>query len=461
MDTIDVIDPSTGLLLAEVPVATPSDVTAAVARARHGQHGWARVAPEARAGALRSAARSLRAHAEELAELQTREMGKPIGDSRGGVEAAVRAVEQYAELGPLHRGHVLQGAWEATDLMVPVPWGVVAAIVPWNDPCAIAAQAAAAAVVTGNACVLKPSERAPLAARRLAELVAEALPPGVLQVLDGGAAVGAALVDAPGVDVVLHVGSLATGRSIATRCASIGRRYVLELGGKDAFVVDRDVDPRWAAGQAAVAAFANSGQICVSAERLYVHREVAEPFVEALVAEARAWTVGDPFDPATRMGPLVDRAQVDHVHRHVSDAVAGGARVACGGAPSERAGAFYPPTVLTDVTDEMLVLREETFGPVAPVRVVDTFDEALELANCGDYGLAAVVLTASAEHAHRAWRTLQAGTVKVNAAFGGAPGGAAEPARGSGRGFGYGPELLDELTQTRVVHVAPAVPRGG
>jgi succinate-semialdehyde dehydrogenase/glutarate-semialdehyde dehydrogenase len=261
------------------------------------------------------------------------------------------------------------------------------------------------------------------------------------------------------VDVVVHVGSVETGRKVAAECALKGTKAILELGGKDPMIVDAGVDPEWAAEQAAVGCFANAGQICTSVERIYVHREVAEEFLDELVKIAKARKVGPGADPASEMGPLIDEGQLATVDRHVQQAVEKGARLLCGGHRLEGPGCFYPPTVLSDVSAGMEVVEQETFGPVAAVQVVDSFDQALAAANGTVYGLAAVVLTPDMEHAQRATRELDVGTVKINAAFGGAPGGAATPHGASGSGFGYGPELLDELTRVRVVHLEPAVTR--
>jgi acyl-CoA reductase-like NAD-dependent aldehyde dehydrogenase len=307
--------------------------------------------------------------------------------------------------------------------------------------------------------VFKPSEKTPLSGALLAEILGQHLPYGVLELVLGDGRAGRALVEHPGVGAILHTGSVATGREIARAAAGTPKKLLLELGGKDALIVDADVDPEWAAEQAATGAFANAGQICTSVERIYVHADIAAPFVAALTRRAQALKVGPGLDPETEMGPLIDERQRALVHEHVQEAVRDGARVRTGGEPPAVKGCFYPPTVLTDVSDDMRVMREETFGPVAAVRVVGSFDEALEVANASDYGLAATVLTADDEHARRAARELEVGTVKVNAVFGGAPGGAAEPRKASGTGFGYGPELLDELTVTKVVHRAHAVRR--
>ena len=450
--TLEVRDPCDDSLVGRVPLCGTAEVGAAVEGAAKAAAGWARTSPGERAGLLKAAGRVLRARAGEIALLQSREGGKPLGDSRGGVQAGIETLEQYAELGPLHRGRALQGGWEATDVMQVGPRGVCVVLTPWNDPVAIALQGLAAALVVGNTVVYKPTERTPLCGALVAAILAEQLPPGVLQVLHGDGRTGAALVAHPGVDVVYHVGSSATGRSIALACAASGAHAILEGGGKDACIVDDSVDPVWAAGQVALGAFANAGQICVSVERVYVHRAVAEPFLAALVGEAGSRTAGRYDDAAAVIGPMVDRRQREVVERHVAGAVAAGATVLAGGVTPQGPGAFYPATVLTGCTDEMAVMTEETFGPVAAVQVVSSYDEALAAAARSAYGLAATVLTADMAHAQRAARELPVGTVKINAVFGGAPGGAATPGPGSGQGLGYGPELLDELTRIKVVH---------
>ncbi|GIJ46945.1 succinate-semialdehyde dehydrogenase [Virgisporangium aliadipatigenens] len=433
---IPILDPADGAALFTLPVGSAADVADAVRAARSAFDTW-RTTPAAQRGArLRDAADAVAARADDLARLTMREMGKPFGDALGGVEAGVGTLRQYAELGPLRGGRALNGSAGAADLMIFEPRGLVAALTPWNDPVAVACGLIGAAVVTGNTVVHKPSERAPATGWLLGELIREHVP--VWTVL-GDATTGRALI-ANDPDVVAHVGSSATGEWIRAHARG---KVLLENGGNDPLVVDAGVDPVWAAEQAALGAFANAGQICVSIERIYAHEAVAEPFLDALVARARAFEIG----------PLVDRRMRDAVHGQVRDAVEKGARVLCGGEVPAGPGSFYPPTVLAGCTDDMAVLTEETFGPVAPVRVVGSFDEGLRLAAGGRYGLAASVLTRDMGHAQRAWRELPVGTVKINAVFGGAPGGAAHPRGASGQGYGYGPELLDEFTYTKAVHV--------
>jgi acyl-CoA reductase-like NAD-dependent aldehyde dehydrogenase len=451
-DVITVTNPVDGSIASTVRRASEEDVRNAVARARAAAPAWARTAPAERGALLHAAAAHVRAHAQELADLNTRETGKVPGDALGGVEAGIGTLVQYAELGPVHRGEALRGQFGAADWSLPHPRGVVLALTPWNDPVAVACGILGAAIVTGNTVVHKGSERSPATIARLNALLAEVLPDGVLVGVDGDGTTGELLLAQDGIDVYAHVGSTATGDRLAEVAASTRAHVIRENGGNDAVIVDAGVDPAWAAAQVALGAFANTGQICTSVERVYVHRDVAEPFVAALVDEAERRTASD----AAQYGPLVDDRLRDLVQAHVDDAVAHGATIRTGGVTPGGLGSFYPATVLTDCTDDMLVLTEETFGPIAPVRVVDDFDEGVRLASADRYGLAATVLTTDTGRALRAAAELPVGTVKVNAVFGGAPGGSAQPRGASGAGFGYGPHLLDEMTTTTVVHLEAA-----
>jgi acyl-CoA reductase-like NAD-dependent aldehyde dehydrogenase len=452
---VEVLNPATEVRIGLVPAGTPEDVAAAVAAARGALHGWSRMSAEERAGLVKATARKMREHAEEIARLVTLENGKPLDDALGGVEAGIGTLEQYTELGPLHRGKSLNGGYMASDMMVHEPYGVAAVVVPWNDPIAIACGYLGAALVTGNTVVFKPSEKTPLSAVRLVEMFG-GLPDGVLNLLLGDERAGRPLVTHESVDLVLFTGSVPTGRGILETAGSQLKKAVVELGGKDPMIVDSGVDPAWAAGEAATGSFANTGQICTSVERIYVHEAIAGEFLRELTARAESIRVGEGTEPDTEMGPLVDEGQRELVHRHVREAVEAGAELLCGGEVPEEPGFFYPPTVLSGVRSGMAVVDEETFGPIAAVEIVPSFDEALKKANETVYGLAATVLTPDQEHAARAWRELAVGTVKINAVFGGAPGGAGEPRKASGLGFGYGPELLDEVTTTKVVHHAVA-----
>lgn len=455
-DVLTIRDPRTGDVAGRFPAARPEDVARAVEKARDAGSAWSATPPAERGKLLRAAAAALGGAAAELADINARETGRPAEEALAGVAAGVSTLEQYAELGPVHRGLSLRGNLLAADYTVAEPRGVAVLLTPWNDPVAVACGLIGAALVTGNTAVHKPSERCPGVGERLGKVLASVFPPGVLLTLTGGSDVGALLTQQATVDVFAHVGSSDTGALIARAAVASGAHVIRENGGNDPLLVDEGVDPGWAAEQAAIGAFSNSGQICTSVERIYVHRAVAVQFCEALAEQARK------RNRAGGIAPLVDTRLREAVHRHVAEAVRLGARAAVGGAVPDGPGAFYPATVLLDCTDTMDVMAEETFGPVAPVRVVDSFDEGLEFAAAGRYGLAATVLTGSIAHAQRAIAVLPVGTVKVNEVFGGAPGGSAQPRGESGHGFGYGPELMDEFTRVKVVHIAappPLAPR--
>jgi succinate-semialdehyde dehydrogenase/glutarate-semialdehyde dehydrogenase len=427
--------------------ATAQAVEAAAAAAPS----WRATPPGERAAALRVAAARLREAAPELGELLCRTTGRLLAEATASAQVAAELLDEAAVTG-LAGGRALAGGPAAVDLVRREPHGVVGAITPWNDPYPAAAGLLAAALVMGNTVVHKPSERSAAPGRRLTDVIASALPDGVLTHLEGAGDVGRALADHPLVDLVAHIGSSASGASVRRACAARDAVSLTENGGKDPVVVDAGVDPEWAAEQVAVGAFTNAGQLCTAVERVYVHAEVADAFVRALVRRAEALVPGDPADPSTTIAPLVDVRARDSVHAHVLDAVERGARLLTGGPADDLSPTTYRPTVLVGCTDDMLVLREETFGPVAPVVVVGSWEEGLARAASGSFGLAATVLTPRTDHALEAVDRLDVGTVKVNAVFGGAPGGSADPRRSSGRGIGFGPDLLHAMSLLKAVH---------
>ncbi|GAA4165069.1 aldehyde dehydrogenase family protein [Gryllotalpicola daejeonensis] len=454
VDRLTITDPRNGEPVGTLDGATDGEVRQVVDSSRIAQVLWEQMPAEARGRLLREAADAIEAHAGELAELNTRETGRRQSDAIAGVVAGIDTLRQYAELGPMHRGHSLAGVSTASDYTRYEPRGVAVVLSPWDDPVAISCRLIGAALVTGNTVVHKPSERCPHLGLRLGSLIASVLPPDVLQTVIGGPHVGGKLAADPLIDVVAHVGSSAAGREVS-RLAGVGGAHVVrENGGNDALIVDAGVDAGWAAREAGRGAFANGGQLCTAVERIYVHRAVAHEFIAELVAVATRMNDDD------ELAPLVDERMCEQVHEQVKDAVERGARALVGGAPDDRPGCYYPATVLVDCTPEMAVMREETCGPVAPVQVVDDFDEALIAAGNDRYGLSATVLTPQIAHAELAIAELPVGTVKINNVFGGAPGGSAHPRRESGIGYGSGPELLDEMTVAKVVHLAAPGGRG-
>ncbi|GEK23457.1 aldehyde dehydrogenase family protein [Cellulomonas xylanilytica] len=451
-------DPLTGSDALVLVPATPAEVEQAVAAAVAARASWRRTPAATRAAALRDAAAAVRAQAEELGAELCRSTGRLLSQSVGSANVAADLLEEAATAGLGEAGRVLSGGLSALDVVRREPHGVVAVITPWNDPYPAAAGLLAAALVTGNTVVHKPSERSAVPGWHLARLVAQHLPAGVLNVVNGDGQTGESLVADPRVALVAQVGSTATGRRIAAVAGARGARVLRENGGKDPLLVDAGVDPVWAARQIATGAFTNTGQLCTSVERVYLHEGVADAVLAELVDVCAALRVGDPSEDSTELGPLVDEEQLAVVERHVDRAVALGARVLAGGGRLDGPGSFYPPTVLDGCTPDMEVMSEETFGPVAAVTRVPDFSTGLELAGTGRYGLAATVLTPSLDHALRAADELEVGTVKVNAVFGGAPGGSAEPRRDSGAGAGYGPDLLDAMTVLKAVHLEGVPP---
>ena len=448
---IEVLDPASEERLDTMPEGIAM-VDAAVRSARQAQPMWGSLSPTQRKDLLLEAAVHLEGHAEAIIDVFVAENGKPRREAGAEVRFAAGVLRSFAELA-VHVRTGVQGA-AAGNLVFQhrVPRGVCACIVPWNFPIAIAMENLAPNLAMGNTVVLKPSEKTPMATRLLVEAAFGHLPPGVVNVLLGSGPTGAALVGHDDVDLVVFVGSERTGRSIGGVCGPLLRKVVLELGGKDPMIVDETVDLGAAARLAAATTYANAGQICTSTERIYVQRGVFDQFLDEMESVSAAQRIGPGSDPASTMGPLIDELQLGKVASQVEDAVKLGAEVRCGGHRLDRRGYFYPPTILTGVRDGMLLMQEETFGPIAPLIPFDDFEEALALANAGRYGLAAIVCTTSPSRAMAAIERLEAGMVKINTTRGKAEGGTSEPFKSSGIGHGYGIEILGEVTRQKSIH---------
>jgi len=442
--TCEIRSPHDGSHIDTLSCATSEEVAEAVTNARAAQPDWAARSVRDRADSVRRAAARLVAHADELAGLQEREMGQPV---QIGAPWITGTAEEWGSLADLAMTYpfvdLVDGATERTVRNLKTPLGVVAVITPWNFPVAVAAGAVAPALIAGNTVVLKPSERAFRSVERMVEVLD--LPDGVLTVVLGDGKTGAALVAHPDVALVLHTGSVRTGRVIAAQAGARGARVGLELGGKDPVVIDADVPVAWAAEVVANGAFLNTGQLCTSMERIYVHRAIAAEFIAELVDRAQEMTTG--------LGPMVDEAQREIVRAHVEQAIRAGARALTGGETPAGPGTYYPATVLVDVTDDMCVMTEETFGPVAPVRIVDSFHEGVALAASSDYGLTATLLTGRSDHADLADQ-IPAAVVWVNEWQGSAAGMVYEPARSSGLSKIGGHASFDRVTRAMAVYAA-------
>jgi acyl-CoA reductase-like NAD-dependent aldehyde dehydrogenase len=453
---VEVENPFTEETLAAVGTPSPEQIDAAVRGAREAARGWATTPAIERAEMLHEVARRLRERADELAEMMTREGGKPLVENSDEVDWTAAAFDYYAEIGRNFAGRVIPSIESSQlSLVVKEPIGVVAAIVPWNYPLLLLAWKLAPALAAGNAVVAKPSELSPLATLALAPCL-EHLPPGVVNLLAGGGDVGEALVSDERVDCVAFTGSVETGKRIAALCAERVARINLEMGGKDPFIVCEDVagEVGVAAKGGAWAAYLNAGQVCTSAERFYVMEPVYDDYLQAFVDYTGSLVMGDPLDSATDIGPMVSARQREKVARQVEAAVGSGATLVAGGDDAgQPRGHFYAPAIVTGAAAETELLREETFGPVAPIVPVGTLDEAIELANGTRYGLGANVYTRDLETMVRCMREIRAGTVWFNDPLTDNDAGPFGGMKQSGLGRELGQEGLEAFQETKHVHI--------
>jgi phenylacetaldehyde dehydrogenase len=455
-------NPATGAHLADIAEAREADAQAAVAAARAAMDNpeWRDMKPAVRARLLNRLADALEENIDEFAALETLDNGMPVRDARYfHLPHAIETLRYNAGWTTKLNGETIalsgMGTWHAYTLKEPV--GVVAQIVPWNAPMAMAAAKIAPALAAGCAVILKPAEETPLTALRLAHLIeAIGFPPGVFNLLTGyGETAGAALTAHPGVDKITFTGSTEVGRLILRAAAGNFKRVTLELGGKTPVIVLPDADPAKAIEGAARAIFTNAGQVCNAGSRLFVHDRLFDQVVEGVSKIASGFKLGSGLDAETQMGPLISGEQRDRVLGYVRSGVTDGATLRAGGEGQGGEGYFVRPTVLTDTGPEMAVRREEIFGPV--LCAMSFADEDLERiaaeANASEYGLGAVVWTNNLSAAHLLARRLKAGTVRVN-------GGGLDPAlpfggfKQSGWGRENGREGIDAYTETKAVAIA-------
>ena len=419
--TVASVNPASGEVLRELACAGEEEVHAAVVRSRAVQAQWCEAGPRKRVEILREFQRLLCEKKSDVARLITREAGKPyvealLTEVMVVLDAARFLIDNAYGLlrdEPVDHGNLAMKT--KVGRIVREPYGVIGIISPWNYPFSIPATEAVAALVAGNAVVLKPSEFTSLVAFELASLLhAAGVPKDVFQVIPGEGATGAALIGSD-IDKLIFTGSVATGKQIAQAAAGRLLPVVLELGGKDPMIVLDDADVEVASSGAVWGAFVNAGQACLSVERCYVHRSLHDAFAAACARKAKQLRVGDGMNPEIEVGPLIHERQLRNVEAHVEEAVSRGARVLTGGTRLPDLGVnFYAPTVLADVNHETRIMREETFGPVLPIMAFDTDDEAVRLANDSEYGLAASVWTRNRARGEALARRIHAGTVMVN-----------------------------------------------
>ncbi len=455
-ETFDVLESVNGGVIARVVVADEDLVHRAVSDSRRAyEEVWRHHSPRERGALMRQVAARIREHSEELAELCAREVGKPKRDAlRVDVMSSHTSFDYYAGIADTIHGHILdQGPIEAR--VTYEPYGVVAAILPFNWPPIHFSKKCAPAIAVGNTVVIKPGEQAPLTVLRLVEIANEVLPPGVINAVSGMPA-GPALASHPRVERISFTGATATGRRVMESAAKNLTYTTLELGGKNALMVLDDADLDEAVGIAIEGMFYNQGEACTSTSRILVHSSVYDPFAERFVEATRRLVVGDPLVASTDIGPLVDARQQERVEHYARQGIDEGATLLYEGTvpddPSFAGGFFVAPRVLGDVTSDMTVAQDEIFGPVACLMRFSTDDEAVEIANGTAYGLTAAICTRDEVRASRLAERLEVGMVFVNnytrRTFIGSPFGGV---KGSGYGREYGPETLHEFVRAKNV----------
>ncbi|MBR7799936.1 NAD-dependent succinate-semialdehyde dehydrogenase [Undibacterium fentianense] len=413
-------NPATGALIAEVSNLNIQDASDAILAARRALSSWSALTGKERANILRKWFYLIVNNADDLAAIMTAEQGKPLAEAKGEVLYGASFVEWFAEEAKRVSGDVLASTWiDKRTLVLKQPIGVCAAITPWNFPLAMITRKVAPALAAGCTIVIKPAEQTPLSALALAELALRAgMPAGVLNVLTADAeqsiAIGRVLCDSPVVRHLSFTGSTPVGRILMQQCAPTLKKLSLELGGHAPFIVFEDADVDAAVEGAIQSKFRNAGQTCVCTNRFYVHESIYEEFLNKMTLASKKIIVGDGTLVGVRQGPLIEMQALEKVKAHVSDALEKGARLLIGGKPSEVGGLFYEPTILADVNHKMLVMCEETFGPVAAVMPFSNEDEVIAAANETDFGLAAYFYARNISRVWRVAEKLEYGMVGVN-----------------------------------------------
>jgi len=421
-ETFEVVNPVDGKPMGTAARGDRPDARRALEAADAAFARWSRTTGDERARQLRRAAEAIGSRQEELAEILTREHGKPLADARKEIQGAAATFEYYAEEARRISGELApQKSATTRSLVVRQPVGVVAAIAPWNYPVSLMAWKLAPALAAGCTVVVKPPKNAPLATTLTAAMVGESgLPRGVVNVVTGpSSVVGEELITNPITRMVAFTGSTEIGKHLMRSAADDLKKLVLELGGHTPMIVFKDADLDRAVADGVKRSFRNMGQICNAVNRIYVEEDIAEEYIRRFVEVTARLTMGDGLaNPDVDLGPMIDQEGIERVQRHVDDALVRGARLLCGGkrpdAPEYQAGFFYEPTVLADVTSEMLVMREESFGPVVGIATFDGVEHAIQLANSTEYGLVTYGYTRDLATAFTFSEGVQSGTVAIN-----------------------------------------------
>ena len=455
-ETIQVINPATEEVLDEVPQGTQQDILDAIEAAKSAFPGWRGTPANERAEALHTMSAKMRKHHDELVKLLTEEEGKPIPENDEEMWWVEEVFDYYAELARHDRGRVIPpGDSGQFNFIIKEPWGVVGCIIPWNYPLMLLSWKIAPALAAGNTVVIKPSELTPLSTLRVIEVACDHLPPGVVNVVTGfGPETGEPLVTHPDVKMVAFTGSLKVGQHIAKLAAPMMKKMHLELGGKDSMVIAPDAAMDMAVSGLAYSALLNTGQVCTSTERVYVHESIFPQFSEELAGFVGKLRLGNGLDKETDIGPMIRNRFRENVEDHIQDAVKAGAKVLVGGErPTDKErGFFLQPSVIVNVNHSMGLMRDETFGPVIPLMPYKDFDEAIRLANDNQFGLGATLMTHDAKLVKRFFEGVQVGTIWINDPltdnFAGPFGGM----KMSGLGRELGQEGYDEFCQVKHIH---------
>jgi succinate-semialdehyde dehydrogenase / glutarate-semialdehyde dehydrogenase len=411
-----VLNPLDDSVLGELPHATRADLDDALAAAEAGHRAWRRTAPAKRAEIMQGAARLLRERADDIAHSITLEQGKPVGQARVEVLRACDIIDWDAEEGRRAYGRVVPAEPGMRHIVVREPIGIVAGFAPWNFPISSPTRKAAGALAAGCAIILKASEETPAGAFHLVQAFLDAgVPKGALSLLFGvPGEISEYLIPQPGVRLVTFTGSVPVGKRLAALAGAHMKPAIMELGGHAPVIVCEDIDPASVATTSAIGKSRNAGQVCVSPTRFFVDDRVHDRFADAFAEKAKTVRIGDGLDPATQMGPLANHRRVEAMERLIADAVDRGARVLAGGARAGNQGCLFPLTVLADVPDDALAMREEPFGPLALISRTQDIGQAIGKANSLPFGLAAYAFTHSAPHVERLSDELECGNLSIN-----------------------------------------------
>jgi acyl-CoA reductase-like NAD-dependent aldehyde dehydrogenase len=455
-DGLDVIDPATEEVVGHMPIATGAEVEEAIAIANQSQKAWNKTNALSRAELMHKIAANMRESRSMLGEMLTREMGKPYKETTDEVDWSATAVDYYAEVARHDYGKVVGPAVDQQfHFTLKEPMGVVVIILPFNFPFCLLCWSAAAALATGNAVIIKPSENTALSTLKFMESFAP-LPDGLIQCLPGGGDLGRQLVESTDTHMVAFTGSVPTGLIVARACADQFKPCLIEASGNDPFLVMPSASMDMAARGAAFAAYLNCGQVCTSAERFFIHQDIYDIFIEKFVSKTKALRIGNGLGKVD-VGPMVSARERDRFEGILQRAIDQGATVACGGSrpTANNNGWFFEPTVLTGITPDMDIMNQESFGPSAPICKVSSLDEAIELANKSKFGLGSNIYTSDLNEAMRAVNEIETGMVWVNAPLLDNDAGPFGGRKMTGMGRQLGAEGLDTFRHTKLAMIDP------